>query len=125
MNYGFIIDNRKCIGCQGWAVGCKSAQGAPAGGSGTWGKYLQKGDFPDTRRLFSVMRCNHSADAPCVEICPLTALFTRSDGIVDFDSRRCIGCKSCTQACPYDALYMEPSDHTAAKCNYCSHRVDI
>jgi formate-dependent nitrite reductase membrane component NrfD/NAD-dependent dihydropyrimidine dehydrogenase PreA subunit len=71
------------------------------------------------------MRCNHCADAPCVEICPVTALFTRKDGIVDFDSRRCIGCKSCTQACPYDALYMEPSEHTAAKCNYCTHRVDI
>jgi formate-dependent nitrite reductase membrane component NrfD/formate hydrogenlyase subunit 6/NADH:ubiquinone oxidoreductase subunit I len=71
------------------------------------------------------MRCNHCADAPCVEICPVTALFTRSDGIVDFDSRRCIGCKACTQACPYDALYMHPDEHTAAKCNYCSHRTDI
>src|SRR5688500_17978865 len=71
------------------------------------------------------MRCNHCADAPCVEICPVTALFTRADGIVDFDTRRCIGCKACTQACPYDALYMHPDDHTSAKCNYCTHRVDI
>src|SRR5438105_4277563 len=71
------------------------------------------------------MRCNHCADAPCVEICPVTALFTRKDGIVDFDDRRCIGCKACTQACPYDALYMHPDDHTSAKCNYCTHRVDI
>jgi Fe-S-cluster-containing dehydrogenase component/formate-dependent nitrite reductase membrane component NrfD len=88
-------------------------------------KYIEKGSFPDTRRLFSVMRCNHCADAPCVEICPVTALFTRKDGIVDFDDRRCIGCKACTQACPYDALYMHPDTHTSAKCNYCSHRVDI
>jgi len=125
MNFGFIIDNRKCIGCHACTVACKAEHEVPVGVNRTWVKYIEKGTFPDTRRLFSVMRCNHCADAPCVEICPVTALFTRKDGIVDFDSRRCIGCKSCTQACPYDALYMEPSEHTAAKCNYCSHRVDI
>ncbi len=125
MNFGFIIDNRKCIGCHACTVACKSEHEVPLGVNRTWVKYIEKGEFPDTRRLFSVMRCNHCADAPCVEICPVTALFTRADGIVDFDSRRCIGCKACTQACPYDALYMHPDDHTAAKCNYCSHRTDI
>jgi Fe-S-cluster-containing dehydrogenase component/formate-dependent nitrite reductase membrane component NrfD len=125
MNFGFIIDNRKCIGCHACTVACKAEHEVPVGVNRTWVKYIEKGTFPDTRRLFSVMRCNHCADAPCVEICPVTALFTRSDGIVDFDSRRCIGCKACTQACPYDALYMHPDEHTAAKCNYCSHRTDI
>ena len=125
MNYGFIIDNRKCIGCHACTVACKSEHEVPVGVNRTWVKYIEKGEFPDTRRLFSVMRCNHCADAPCVEICPVTALFTRADGIVDFDTRRCIGCKACTQACPYDALYMHPDEHTAAKCNYCSHRTDI
>lgn len=125
MNFGFIIDNRKCIGCHACTVACKSEHQVPVGVNRTWVKYIEKGEFPDTRRLFSVMRCNHCADAPCVEICPVTALYTRSDGIVDFDNRRCIGCKACTQACPYDALYMHPDDHTAAKCNYCSHRTDI
>lgn len=125
MNFGFIIDNRKCIGCHACTVACKAEHEVPIGVNRTWVKYIEKGAFPDTRRLFSVMRCNHCADAPCVEICPVTALFTRSDGIVDFDTRRCIGCKACTQACPYDALYMHPDEHTAAKCNYCSHRTDI
>jgi Fe-S-cluster-containing dehydrogenase component/formate-dependent nitrite reductase membrane component NrfD len=125
MNFGFIIDNRKCIGCHACTVACKAEHEVPVGVNRTWVKYIEKGSFPDTRRLFSVMRCNHCADAPCVEICPVTALFTRSDGIVDFDTRRCIGCKACTQACPYDALYMHPDEHTAAKCNYCSHRTDI
>ena len=41
------------------------------------------------------------------------------------DKDRCIGCKSCMQACPYDALYIDPETHTAAKCNYCAHRIDI
>ena len=125
MNFGFIIDNRKCIGCHACTVACKSEHQVPVGVNRTWVKYIEKGEFPDTRRLFSVMRCNHCADAPCVEICPTTALYTRDDGIVDFDNRRCIGCKACTQACPYDALFMEPEGHTASKCNYCTHRVDI
>ncbi len=125
MNFGFIIDNRKCIGCHACTVACKAEHEVPLGVNRTWVKYIEKGEFPNTRRLFSVMRCNHCDDAPCIEICPVTALFKRGDGIVDFDKRRCIGCKGCMQACPYDALYIDPDSNTAAKCNYCAHRVDL
>lgn len=125
MKYGFVIDNRKCIGCHACTTACKSEHNVPVGVNRTWVKQVEKGEFPDTRRLFSVMRCNHCTDAPCVEICPTEALFFRNDGIVDFDNDRCIGCKSCMQACPYDALYIDPETSTAAKCNYCAHRVDI
>lgn len=57
-------------------------------------------------------------------ICPTTALFKRDNGVVDFDNSRCIGCKSCMQACPYDALYIDPNNNTAAKCNFCAPRVE-
>lgn len=125
MKFGFVIDNRKCIGCHACTTACKSEHNVPVGVNRTWVKQVEKGVFPNTRRLFSVMRCNHCTDAPCVEICPVEALYFRPDGIVDFDNRRCIGCKSCMQACPYDALYIDPANHTAAKCNYCAHRIDI
>lgn len=125
MRYGFIIDNRKCIGCHACTTACKSEHNVPIGVNRTWVKQVEKGNFPHTRRLFSVMRCNHCTDAPCVEICPVEALYFREDGIVDFDKNRCIGCKSCMQACPYDALYIDPETHTAAKCNYCAHRIDV
>src|SRR5262245_51950319 len=105
MNYGFIIDNRKCIGCHACTVACKQEHDLPIGVNRTWVKYIEKGEFPNTRRVFSVQRCNHCADAPCVEICPVSALWTRKDGIVDFDGDRCIGCKACMQQCPYDAIY--------------------
>ncbi len=55
----------------------------------------------------------------------MTALWKRKDGIVDFDGDRCIGCKACMQACPYDAIYLDPNTNTAAKCNYCAHRVEV
>ncbi|MEZ4842527.1 MAG: NrfD/PsrC family molybdoenzyme membrane anchor subunit [Flavobacteriaceae bacterium] len=125
MKYGFIIDNRKCIGCHACTTACKSEHDVAVGVNRTYVKQVEKGVFPNTRRIFSVMRCNHCTDAPCVEICPVEALYTREDGIVDFDNNRCIGCKSCMQACPYDALYIDPDNNTAAKCNYCAHRVDV
>jgi Fe-S-cluster-containing dehydrogenase component/formate-dependent nitrite reductase membrane component NrfD len=125
IRFGFVIDNRKCIGCHACTVACKSEHDVPIGVNRTWVKQVETGAFPDVRRSFHVMRCNHCADAPCTEICPTSALYTRADGIVDFDNRRCIGCKGCMQACPYDALYIDPNNHTAAKCNFCSHRVEL
>jgi Fe-S-cluster-containing dehydrogenase component/formate-dependent nitrite reductase membrane component NrfD len=125
VRYGFVIDQTSCIGCHACTVACKTEHEVPLGVNRTWVKYIEKGEWPDTRRFFSVMRCNHCSDAPCVDICPTGALFRRSDGIVDFDTAQCIGCKSCMQACPYDALYIDPSDHTAQKCNYCVHRVEV
>jgi len=122
--FGFAIDNRACIGCHACTVACKAEHDVPIGVNRTWVKYIEKGTFPNTRRYFSVQRCNHCHDAPCVDICPVTSLYRRPDGIVDFDGDRCIGCKACMQACPYDALYLDPESNTAAKCNYCTHRVD-
>ncbi len=125
MRYGFVIDQDRCIGCHACTVACKDEHKVPVGVFRTWVKYIEKGAFPDSSRHFGVMRCNHCDQAPCVEICPTSALFKRDNGIVDFDSSRCIGCKSCMQACPYDALYIDPATSTAAKCNFCAHRVEV
>lgn len=124
-SYGFLIDNRKCIGCHACSTACKSENEVPLGVNRTWVKYVEKGMFPNTRRYFQVTRCNHCANPPCVHICPTRAMFQRADGVVEFDKDRCIGCKACMQACPYDAIYMDPNTHTAAKCHYCAHRTDV
>ncbi|MGH2544134.1 MAG: 4Fe-4S dicluster domain-containing protein, partial [Ardenticatenaceae bacterium] len=125
MNYGFLIDHRKCIGCHACSTACKSENEVPLGVYRTWVKYVEKGTFPHTRRSFQVTRCNHCANPPCVRICPVTAMYQRADGIVEFDPAVCIGCKACLQACPYDAIYIDPDTGTAAKCHFCSHRTDI
>ncbi len=105
-------------------MACKEEHQVPIGVFRTWVKYIEKGEFPDTSRYFGVMRCNHCDSAPCTTICPTHALFRRPNGIIDFDNQLCIGCKSCMQACPYDALYIDPNNNTAAKCNFCAHRVE-
>jgi Fe-S-cluster-containing dehydrogenase component/formate-dependent nitrite reductase membrane component NrfD len=91
----------------------------------TYVKYVDVGAFPQARRAFQVTRCNQCADPPCVAACPTAAMYQRDDGIVDFDKAACIGCKACIAACPYDAIFINPDDHSAEKCNFCAHRIDM
>jgi Fe-S-cluster-containing dehydrogenase component len=125
MQYGFVIDHRRCIGCHACTVACKAENDVPVGSFRTWVKYTEIGQFPRVRRHFAVLRCNHCSSAPCVTICPVTALAKRNDGIVDLDKDVCIGCKACMEACPYDALYLNEDTGSAEKCHYCAHRVDV
>ena len=124
-NYGFLIDQSKCIGCHACSTACKSENQVPLGVYRTWVKYTETGTYPDVRRRFQVTRCNHCANPPCVRICPVSAMYQRSDGIVEFDPSICIGCKSCMQACPYDSIYLDPETNTAAKCHFCAHRLEV
>jgi Fe-S-cluster-containing dehydrogenase component/formate-dependent nitrite reductase membrane component NrfD len=124
-NYGFLIDQSKCIGCHACSTACKSENQVPLGVYRTWVKYTETGTYPDVRRRFQVTRCNHCANPPCVRICPVSAMYQREDGIVEFDPSICIGCKSCMQACPYDSIYLDPETNTAAKCHFCAHRLDV
>lgn len=124
VQYGFVIDHSRCIGCHACTVACKSENDVPLGAFRTWVKYTEHGEWPSVRRGFAVLRCNQCTLAPCVTICPVTALAKRADGIVDVDPAACIGCKACMQACPYDALYIHPSTGTAQKCHFCAHRVE-
>ena len=123
-NYGFAIDLRKCIGCHACTIACKSEHEIPVGVNRCWVKTVEKGSFPDTTRFFFPVLCNQCDDAPCVSICPTNTLFKRRDGIVDFNSDSCIGCRACMAACPYDQLFIDPNTHTAEKCNFCANRVE-
>ena len=119
-----VLDQSRCIGCHACTTACKSENLVPLGVTRTYVKAVEVGVFPQVRRSFQVTRCNQCEDAPCVAACPTAAMFRRPDGIVDFDKSTCIGCKACMAACPYDAIFINPEDHSAEKCNFCSHRID-
>jgi Fe-S-cluster-containing dehydrogenase component/formate-dependent nitrite reductase membrane component NrfD len=120
-----VIDHTRCIGCHACTTACKSENVVPIGVTRTYVKHVDVGVFPQVRRAHQVTRCNQCAHAPCVVACPTAAMFKRTDGIVDFDKSICIGCKACMAACPYDAIFINPEDHSAEKCNFCAHRIDV
>jgi Fe-S-cluster-containing dehydrogenase component len=120
-----VIDHTRCIGCHACTTACKSENAVPLSVTRTYVKYVDVGEFPETRRAFQVTRCNQCEFAPCVTACPTAAMFRRPDGIVDFDKSVCIGCKACIAACPYDAIFINPDDRSAEKCNFCAHRLDM
>ena len=120
-----VIDHTRCIGCHACTTACKSENLVPLSVTRTYVKHVDIGVFPQARRAHQVTRCNQCTHAPCVTACPTTAMFKRADGIVDFDKSICIGCKACMAACPYDAIFINPEDHSAEKCNFCAHRIDM
>ena len=120
-----LLDQSRCIGCHACTTACKSENEVPVGVTRTYVKSVDVGVFPQARRVFQVTRCNQCEDAPCVAACPTQAMYRREDGIVDFDKDICIGCKACIAACPYDAIFINPEDHSAEKCNLCAHRLDV
>ena len=123
-NYGFAIDLPKCIGCHACTIACKAEHDIPVGVNRCWVKTVEKGTFPDTQRLFLPVLCNQCEEAPCMKICPTSALYKRRDGIVDLNGEACIGCRACMVACPYDQLFIDPNTRTAEKCNFCANRVE-
>ncbi|MBI5576344.1 MAG: 4Fe-4S dicluster domain-containing protein [Deltaproteobacteria bacterium] len=138
------IDLRICISCNSCTLACKAEHGTQPGVF--WCKVLEheSGDYPEVTRLFVPVLCNHCADAHCVKVCPSGASAARDDGIVLVDYAKCIGCKACIAACPYDArTFVEerkfyfpdtPIPHgveelkeasgVVQKCNLCVQRID-
>lgn len=145
--YGMGIDVNKCIGCGRCVAACKAENDVPLEDRffNTWvERYVIQTDgevvvdspnggmegFPPTvseagiRRTFFVPKlCNHCANPPCVQVCPVGATFTTPDGAVLVDDDYCIGCRYCIQACPYGARYLHPETRTADKCTFCYHRI--
>ncbi len=124
MRLGFLVDLDLCMGCKGCEVSCKAENNVPLGAWRLRVKYVDSGVYPEVKRAFTPLRCNHCDNAPCERICPVSALHYLPNGIVNVDKQRCIGCAACMQACPYGAIYMDPETNTADKCTYCAHRVE-
>jgi anaerobic dimethyl sulfoxide reductase subunit B (iron-sulfur subunit) len=127
MQYGFYIDQTKCMNCFACVVACKDWHGVPAGPA-SWlrVKTIEKGKYPDLFVAFLPMVCYHCSEPACVPACPIGAITKREkDGIVILDKDNCLGksCSLCLEACPYDApQFGAEKDAKMQKCDLCVDR---
>lgn len=140
--WGMLIDINLCIGCQYCTYSCEAINNLADDMRYcvVTEETTQSGD-----KYFLSRPCMHCQEAPCVHVCPVGATYKRPDGIVAMNYDRCIGCRYCQVACPYDARvfnWKEPialSPQSPAfgyqevpnrprgvveKCHFCSHRID-
>ncbi|SQI41713.1 DMSO reductase iron-sulfur subunit [Leminorella richardii] len=120
--YGFLVDMRGCYGCKTCSMACKSENVTPPGVQ--WRKVREfSSDDPNSIAYIS-MSCNHCDDPQCLKVCPASTYTKRPDGIVVQDHEKCIGCRMCIMACPYNAPVFDPVEGKTSKCNMCAERLD-
>lgn len=102
-----VIDLRKCVGCHACTIACVAENKLPPGVVYRQVVEEEIGTYPNVTRRFIPRPCLHCAEPPCVPVCPVNATYTRADGIVVMDYDRCIGCRYCMNACPYNSRYFD------------------
>jgi molybdopterin-containing oxidoreductase family iron-sulfur binding subunit len=146
MRYGMVIDLSRCVGCDACTIACKQHNGTAAGVR--WAHVLkgENGKYPNAKPFYLPVLCNHCAEAACVEVCPTGATQKLDNGIVIVDPEKCIGCRYCIVACPYNArtfiygeleayyadkgltdleevFYKDHKVGTVEKCDFCMDRL--
>ncbi len=142
--WGMVVDLGKCTACQTCTVSCKVVNGLAPTIQRVTVVEKEVGTYPDVTRIYIPRRCMNCAEPQCVAVCPSGATEQRADGIVTIDQDRCVGCRYCMMACPYNArvfygvkqsYHSRPSqweerryaDHTVGvvdKCDFCASRID-
>ena len=123
---GWIIDLSRCIGCRSCTVACKSENNTPL--RTDWRSVVEResGAYPNPRRQFISLACNHCDEPACSKACPADAITKRdADGVVLVDQDKCVGCRRCMFACPFGAPRIDTDTNKIGKCTMCVHRLDV
>ncbi len=141
-HWGMVINLDTCIGCEYCQRACSAANDVAPGKP--WNIVVSDKTSGGAPFFFS-RPCLHCQNAPCVEVCPVKATYHRSDGLVVMDYEKCIGCRYCEVACPYDARKFNWGERTdvnpyaptygvpevprrprgvVEKCTFCIQRID-
>jgi anaerobic dimethyl sulfoxide reductase subunit B (iron-sulfur subunit) len=126
--YGFFIDQSRCIGCNTCTVSCLQWHDIQPG-SVRWMRVYQweKGVFPNTRLHILPVPCFHCENPVCQKACPNKAIYKEEKyGAVLVDQNKCSGNRACWKACPYGAPQFEgdESGKKMSKCNMCFDRLE-
>lgn len=113
--WGMVIDLDKCFACQSCTAACRMENNTPVAGMDQaergrailWNEVLPfvEGEYPNVTETMVPRPCMHCDDPACVKVCPVQATFKNEEGVVLVDYERCIGCRFCTVACPYQVRY--------------------
>ena len=128
---GILVDVTRCTGCNQCVEACAAAnqtgspkyyvQHSPVGLSDQrWSSIVESPDGGFVRKF-----CRHCLDPACVSVCPVEAMYRTPEGVVLYDSKKCMGCRYCMMACPYGIPRYE-WDKTAPlvkKCTLCYNRL--
>ena len=148
--YAIAIKQQRCIGCHTCSLSCKMQNNVPDGM--LWNRVLTEncnivdgavGTYPNLTRSFLPLACQHCENPACERVCPTGATYKDDKGRVEIDYDKCIGCRMCMAACPYNARvfnWNEPSRSTGCaygdarvperskgvmeKCTLCKERTD-
>lgn len=149
MRWGMVVDLKKCVRCYACIAACRIEHYLPI--SIIWPRLVAVEMDEDKPVVTTIpVRCNQCHEAPCVEVCPTGATYKREDGIVCIDQGKCVGCRYCVIACPYQNRMFLSKDKdrgffpgrgltefekvgktryphqlgTTEKCNFCLERLD-
>ena len=147
--YGMAINKTRCIGCQTCVFACKMQNGVPK--DLRWNRVVTEGggvaddaqgEYPNLTRSYLPLACQHCENPACQRVCPTGATYKDELGRVEIDYDKCIGCRMCMSACPYNGVrsfnWEEPAfhmdyamgskdvpehqKHVVEKCTFCYHR---
>ncbi len=129
--YGMLYDATRCIGCQACVTACKAANNLPGNlydppkDLDGYTKNIIKLFETDGEYSYMKQQCMHCVDPGCVNACMIGAFKKRELGIVTWDPDRCIGCRYCQVACPYNIpkFQWDTAVPLIVKCELCHHIV--
>jgi DMSO reductase iron-sulfur subunit len=120
----FVFDQNKCTGCQACQLACVIENELEPDASWRQINTFNERHYPGAPLFHISLACNHCADPACMSACPALAYSKDSEtGAVLVDQDKCIGCRYCTWACPYDAPKFDRAQGVISKCTFCNDRI--
>lgn len=116
---GFVFHRENCIQCNGCVTACKTWRNVALGIQWRRVFNIWHGRYPDVTCSALTVSCQHCVEPACLDVCPAQAISKRpSDGAVLVDIEKCIGCRACLDACPFDVPQFG-HDGIMQKCDIC------
>jgi len=133
---GVLVDTTRCVGCRGCEAACAEANDLPAPPDGdevmksrrdtsqTAFTVVNRTDAPGGGDRFGKKQCMHCVAPACASACPVRALNKLPTGPVTYDAGKCMGCRYCMVACPFDVpkYEYEALAPRVRKCTFCAPR---